>query len=690
MINAEPSNLGSAEARAAMLRNKGRGFLAAQQPKAAQFAFQRALLLTPRDAATVVNLATLQPNPPEIAAAMRRGFILAPNDPKILANLAISNAAKSDCAAALSYWRRLAVYTPSNSKAAFGLLNGWIPGQDQNLRWHGYLVGGAKWLNRGLILDPERDVPVDFIIKLGFKLKIDGHESLALSILKLVGKVTPLSSAVNSVLARWFFHQGDWLAATSFLKRSLIMTPSGKFAFRNFVIFGHCSGLVRNYQDAFKSFLRATLLSPEQFLAIVPHLANASFSRPSCSRTWTLARMALTAEPNKAVVYQNFSGLHSAAGEFCKFARLIRCASIADPKIDLRVNLGTYMLRTARPFAAWAYYDAAAKADPANLDAVCNRAKMLLAFGDIKAGISYLRDRWKLQAFDAPHQLYPVPSLPIPVWRGQPIAGKRIFVWGEQGIGDDLWFLGRMNDLINQQADITLECSPKIFDILKLSFPGIRVYPRSYFKIDPEEFDYQIPVGFLTEEYIANSEKYPSGYLKVDRQMAHRLRQKYKADWRGPVVGVSWRSIKPAAGRSYEAPISEWGGLLGIKNFKFVSLQYGDIDKDTHEAERLFGATIHKDAEVEYDGSLKNAAAQIAAVDAVVSIASTPIILANGLSVPTWAALRRYQEDWRYTIGRNETDWLPHCRLFWPTESVNWGDVIMRIGGDLMAHFEKK
>ena len=29
----------------------------------------------------------------------------------------------------------------------------------------------------------------------------------------------------------------------------------------------------------------------------------------------------------------------------------------------------------------------------------------------------------------------------------------------------------------------------------------------------------------------------------------------------------------------------------------------------------------------------------------------TPIILANGLSVPTWAALRRYQEDWRYTIG---------------------------------------
>ena len=156
------------------------------------------------------------------------------------------------------------------------------------------------------------------------------------------------------------------------------------------------------------------------------------------------------------------------------------------------------------------------------------------------------------------------------------------------------------------------------------------------------------------------------------------------------MIGVSWRSIKPAVGRSYEAPISDWGGLLSLKNFKFVSLQYGNIQKDIDDAERLFGTTIYRDPEVGYDGNLKDAAAQIAAVDAVVSIASTPIIMANGLSTPTWAALRRYQEDWRYTIGRNETDWLPHCRLFWPTELVNWSDVIKRIGGDLIDYFEKK
>ncbi|MGB1007762.1 MAG: hypothetical protein ACPGVX_11325, partial [Thalassobaculaceae bacterium] len=62
MTNAAPDTGVSAEARAAAgYRDHGRAMLVACQPNAAQAAFRRALLLTPCDPATVVNLATLRP-----------------------------------------------------------------------------------------------------------------------------------------------------------------------------------------------------------------------------------------------------------------------------------------------------------------------------------------------------------------------------------------------------------------------------------------------------------------------------------------------------------------------------------------------------------------------------------------------------------------------------------------------------
>ena len=308
---------------------------------------------------------------------------------------------------------------------------------------------------------------------------------------------------------------------------------------------------------------------------------------------------------------------------------------------------------------------------------------MRLALGDDTGGIHALRARWRLPTCKAPYQLYPKPSLPLRVWDGQPVSGKRFFVWGEQGIGDDIWFAGRIDDLVSAGAEVVLECSPKIVGLMARSFPRIEVRART--AVDPDlcGFDYQMPISHLTQAFHQSGEPYPTGYLRVDRRLAERLRDRYTERGTKPAIGIAWRSIKPAIHGSFEAPILDWGDLLSKKSINFVSLQYGDIAADLEAAARAFDVEIWHDPEIDYDGDMQAAAAQVAAVDAVVSIASTPVILSHGLDRPTWAALRRSQEDWRYRVDALRSIWLPKCRMFWPRTPENWQSVLAAISNDV-------
>ena len=689
VTNVAPDTPISADARAAdRFRDRGRAMLAARQPNAAQAAFRRALALHPDDAAMMVNLATLRPTPREVAAAMVRGFFMAPSHPGVLANLAASHAAAGDCPQALATWRRLALLSPSSSRAALGLTQAWLAGPDWRRLWHGDLARAADWLYRGALIDPRAAIPSDLLNHLALAAKAGSSKARAVRLLRAALARQPDDAEGHATLGIWFCSARSWPAALPCLRRYLILNPSGRRAARVLELLGHAHGNGLKYAAAYRQFLRVLTFDPGRLLALLPHLANAAMSQPLTTRIERLVCTALVAHPGDAVIYQNFGGVISATGQFDTSTRAIRRAVMIDPKIDVRVSLGASMLRQGRPFAAWAYFEAAAAARPDSAEAVFNRAKMRLALGDDMGGINALSARWRVTSFAAPYQLYPSPTLRLPVWQNQPIAGKRFFVWGEQGIGDDVWFAGRLNDFVAAGAEVVFECSPKLAALIARSFPRITVWARGGADLDLRGFDYQLPIGYLTEAFHKPGVSYPSGYLNVDERLVTRLRKRYTASGVKPAIGIAWRSVKPAHHGSFEAPILRWGPVLRQKRFSFISLQYGDTAADIAAAAAAFGTRIHQDPEVDYDGDLQAAAAQIAAVDAVVSIASAPVTMAHGLNRPTWAVLRRSQEDWRYRIDACDTPWLPRCRAFWPRTAENWSEVLAAAAEDLDRFME--
>ena len=124
--------------------------------------------------------------------------------------------------------------------------------------------------------------------------------------------------------------------------------------------------------------------------------------------------------------------------------------------------------------------------------------------------------RWQTLAFldqTRPHK--------HPRWDGSDLRGKKILVYAEQGVGDEIMFAGYLQALIDQGAAVFLELTNRLAALMQRSLPGIQVGvsqnpPLSAFS--SPDFDWQIPGGALPSFLTPTFEDFrPRGaYLKAD------------------------------------------------------------------------------------------------------------------------------------------------------------------------------
>jgi hypothetical protein len=76
--------------------------------------------------------------------------------------------------------------------------------------------------------------------------------------------------------------------------------------------------------------------------------------------------------------------------------------------------------------------------------------------------------------------------------------------------------------------------------------------------------------------------------------------------------------------------------------------------------------------------SFLDTAADIRALDAVVSVDTAIVHLAGALGCPTLVALP-HSPDWRWQATREDTPWYRHMRLVRQTTPGDWPDVVRRL-----------
>jgi hypothetical protein len=131
--------------------------------------------------------------------------------------------------------------------------------------------------------------------------------------------------------------------------------------------------------------------------------------------------------------------------------------------IQLKPNAGWAHLRLANLLHAtnrWreaeASYRTALALDPANDRIQLDLGHLYLGLGDYARGWPLFEARKKVPGQNAE-------PLPLPnEWQGEPLAGKSILVWPEQGFGDQIQFARFVPELVKRGADVTLVSPPEL------------------------------------------------------------------------------------------------------------------------------------------------------------------------------------------------------------------------------------
>lgn len=272
--------------------------------------------------------------------------------------------------------------------------------------------------------------------------------------------------------------------------------------------------------------------------------------------------------------------------------------------------------------------------DPDHYEVKTNLSVILLRLGQLKEGWFYYENRHTKDRR--------VHFFPYPKWEGSTLVGKKIILWGDQGLGDEVRFASIIPDLQKTGANITIECDKRLTDIFTRSFPDATIIAAPYGGATnkPEQFDYQCPMAGLARFFRNNFESFENadfGYLKADPALIKFWEKRLANISDQPKIGLSWNngSVNIPGRAPFHASIEELAPILNIEGVEFINLQSFESKEDLKEASDRFGVKIHSWDDFDIMNDLNGVAALTSCLDLVISFPNFSAELAGALDIPT-------------------------------------------------------
>jgi hypothetical protein len=269
---------------------------------------------------------------------------------------------------------------------------------------------------------------------------------------------------------------------------------------------------------------------------------------------------------------------------------------------------------------------------PENARARQGLAISLLGDGQYPEGFALYARR-----YEAPGSR-PRPQMGWPEWKGEPVAGKRLLLLPEQGLGDQIQYARFAPILRDMGADVTLLCAPELSRLFARL--GVRVPP-------PSGGDFDIPAP---------------DFWCFSLDLPARL-------------GVTIDTVPPPA--HFALPMASGGGvgLMRRGNPQHANDRQRSIPDDV---------TIPFDTQAlwpEATGArdMMDTAEIIARLDVVVSVDTAVAHLAASMGKPTVILLPARGCDWRWMSGRSNSPWYPSVKLVRQSRPGEWGAVLDQV-----------
>lgn len=326
---------------------------------------------------------------------------------------------------------------------------------------------------------------------------------------------------------------------------------------------------------------------------------------------------------------------------------------------------------------------AALACDPTRGDARWNLALLELLHGDFDRGWASHECREPLRVLESSTRAYREPR-----WDGEPLSGT-LYIWPEQGLGDTMQFVRFVPEAarrVGPGGRVILAVPAPLLALVRASLPtSIEVVDvdaalpafdahRSLLSL-PHAMQLGHHLGADRVPYLRTTGAVPPGLeAALPSRRSHALR-----------VGLVWAGQpRHANDRNRSMTLETLIGLADLPGLELFALQKGageDALERCNASRQSAGRSVITPL-APHCQSFADTAHAVARLDLVITVDTAVAHLAGAMGRETWVLLP-FVPDWRWQIGRTDSPWYPHTRLFRQPVAGAWDQVIHAVAAAL-------
>ena len=396
--------------------------------------------------------------------------------------------------------------------------------------------------------------------------------------------------------------------------------------------------------------------------------------------------------PDHPNVLNNYGNCLSAVNEHEKAIPLFLRATELAPQFAEAVQNLAYAYHNIGDFdLAFKYYKQALNIAPDNKYPIWQRSMTNLLSGNFKQG--WLDYEVGLELNERTQKTDPRPR-----WNPEINNEANVLVTLEQGIGDQIMFVSCLPDLQKVSSNIRLECEPRLAPLFQRSFPKVEVLPLANpSKVSKnkkgEATEYQLAMGSLPLLFRKKISDFPrkKSFLIADKALIEKWSNRFDNMGGNIKIGISWNAGVLVEHLKRSISLENWLPILQTEKCDFINLQYGK-HQNCEEFKSLrdqYGINIFDWDDSDSYKNLDDFAAQITALDLVISVGNANVHLAGALGTPAWCMIP-YVPSWRWMFNGQESVWYKSVKMYRQDKLNHWETVINQVSSDLKQLTLKK
>ena len=348
-------------------------------------------------------------------------------------------------------------------------------------------------------------------------------------------------------------------------------------------------------------------------------------------------------------------------------------------------------------------YKKAIKINSQNHEAHVGLGINYLAQGELKKGWRHKEHRLLMDSMTSKKAR---PELPAPLWKGESLVGKSVFVIAEQGLGDEIFYSLTLRQLTEVTDRICISCDPRLKGLFERSFPFAHVVPyedtvadgfisRRFPGIDAAPFRPEVSIWAASLPSIfwpelasipqISATPFKPDPVQVD-QYANAIKPGAKLK-----VGLAWRSGKQAFGRdrAYYGPNLAGYIVRWFKNdVDFYNLQYGCNEEELNIISDIAETGIHTFEGVDIKQDIEGNYAILKNLDALITPATATAMFGLTSGIRTY--MINSGPPW-WTFGQDlqpSPPFAPNLKWFFREAEERYAYTIRRMLNEFKRDFD--